>query len=135
MIHQNNSHILITEVGQTDISASPPTNNGLQCITDRIPCCTTSRFGAWHFPNNGGIVPSQNSRATTFYRNKGNDGTVNLNRVSDDITSPTGQFCCVILDAVSYLQRICANIGDQVLNLPEFALYSNNSLYTACVLH
>ena len=94
---------MISEIGETDTSENPPpnSNNGLQCVTDRMPCCSSqvSRAGDWHFPDDGGMVPSFSGGATTFYRNRGDDGTVNLNRVSNDVMMPTGQYCCVVPDA------------------------------------
>ena len=114
VVYPNNSIILITEIGETDTSESPPTNsnNGLQCITDRTPCCRFEggQQGEWRFPD-GAVVPSQ-SGATTFYRSRGrDDGTVNLNRVSNDVTMPTGQYCCVVYDATNTEMRVCAAIG------------------------
>ena len=113
VVFANNSVIMITEIGETDTSETPPANshNGLQCITDRMPCC---RFGGgpqgeWRFPD-GALVPSL-SGAASFYRNRGrDDGTVNLNRVSDDVMMPTGQYCCEVLDATGVSQTACAII-------------------------
>ena len=66
-------------------------------------------------------VPIQSHAAATtlnFYRNRGDDGTVNLNRLNSNITSPIGLFCCMVPDATSLningayeMQRICVNIG------------------------
>ena len=59
------------------------------------------------------MVPSIGSganMATTFYRNRGDDGTVNLNRVSNDVMMPTGQYCCVVPDATGVMQSACVNI-------------------------
>ena len=113
MVYPNNSHILITEIGETDTSISPPpnSNNGLQCITDRMPCCGTqpNRFGEWFFPNGSSVLTQVGSR--TFYRNRGDDGTVNLNRLNSDVMMPTGGFCCVVPDATSTEVTVCANIG------------------------
>ena len=113
VVRPNNTVIMIDEIGETDTSESPPanSNNGLQCVTDRTPCC---RFqgglqGEWLFPN-GSSVPSQ-SAATTFYRNRGrDDGTVNLNRLSNDVMMPTGRYCCVVPDATGVNQTACAII-------------------------
>ena len=116
-VYANNSVISITEIGQTDTSVSPPpnSNNGLQCITDRMPCCQSqpNRAGDWLFPE-GGMVPQigeGDNMATTFYRNRGDDGTVNLNRVNNDVMMPTGRFCCVVPDATGADHTLCASIG------------------------
>ena len=108
MVYPNNSHIIISEIaGQAYSSA----NNGLQCITDRRPCCSSqqNRAGEWLFPD-GGMVPPVGS-ATSFYRNRGDDGTVNLNRLNDDVMMPTGQFRCVVPDATDTVMTLYANIG------------------------
>ena len=58
------------------------------------------------------MVPTQGG-ATSFYRNRGDDGTVNLNRLNTNVMMPTGLFCCEVPDAVMQLpdSRLCANIG------------------------
>ena len=97
----NNSAVYISDIGETP-------NTRLQCITDRMPCCETSPndAGEWFFLGNGGMDPNT---PTTFYRNRGDDGTVNLNRVSG-ATSPTGKYCCVVQDATGVMQWACAII-------------------------
>ena len=114
MAYPNNSVILITEIEQTNATS----NNGLQCITDRRPCCTTvpNRHGQWFFPDNGGMVPNQGG-ATTFYRSRGDDGTVNLNRLNSDVMMPTGGSCCVVPDATGVNMSICANISKSIVNI------------------
>ena len=104
-VYPNNSVISITEIGESD-----PT--GLQCITDRRPCCQTppNRAGEWYFPD-GTIVPAQVS-ATSFYRTRGDDGTVTLNRLNTNVMMPAGLFCCEIPDAVNVIQRACATISE-----------------------
>ena len=108
MNYTNNSVIFINEIEQTNATS----NNGLQCITDRRPCCATppSRHGEWLFPDDERVVPNQGA-ATSFYRNRDNNGTVNLNRLNSDVLMPTGKFCCVVPDATSVDQTVCANIG------------------------
>ena len=112
-VYANNSVIPITEIGETYYSSS---NTGLQCITDRMPCCATlpNRAGHWYFPDGTTTVPSRGG-ATTFYRNRGNSGAVNLNRLSTGIRSPTGLFCCVVPDATNVIQRVCASVGELLL--------------------
>ena len=111
MVYPNNSVILITEIEQTNDTS----NNGLQCITDRRPCCASvgARAGDWFFPNES-VVPVQYF-TTTFYRNRSDDGTVNLNRLSSDVMMPTGRFCCVVPDATSTDVTLCVLIGKQFL--------------------
>ena len=118
VVYPNNSGILITEIEETvtvtsDGVTNYTSNNGLLCITDRRPCCATvpNRHGEWLFPD-GGMVPVQGG-ATTFYRNRGDDGTVNLNRLNSDVMMPTGRFCCVVPDATSTDVTQCAILNGQ----------------------
>ena len=72
-----------------------------------MPCCIA--LGEWFLPDRE-MVPSQ-INATTFYINRGDDGTVNLNRLHLNVVMPTGQFCCVVPDATSTEVTACVNIG------------------------
>ena len=109
VVYASNSAIQITEIGETNATS----NTGLQCITDRIPCCGSqpNRFGEWLFPDGVTTVPGPAQNPTTFYRNRGDDGTVNLNRLNTNVLMPTGLFCCEVPNAAGDTQRLCANIG------------------------
>ena len=102
----NNSNINIRNIGQT--SDNP--NGALQCITDHLYCCsqTNSRRGEWYLPN-GALVQGMSS-TTAFYRNRGANGEVSLNRPGG-VESPTGLFCCEVSDATNTNQALCVNIG------------------------
>ena len=131
MIYPNNSFILITEIGQT----SDTPNNGLQCITDRRPCCSSpnvaNRQGQWYFPDNGGVVPRPGDNER-FSRTRGVNGEVTLNRANNDVMMPTGRFCCVVPDAMSTEVTLCTNVGECIsfenvlfyLILPHFQYWS-----------
>ena len=110
VVYANNSVIPITEIGETNNTS----NTGLQCITDRSPCCLTqpNRFGEWYFPDGMTTVPGPQQYPTTFSRTRGDDGTVNLNRIND-VMMPTGLFCCVVPDATSTDTNTCINIGEK----------------------
>ena len=100
-------------------------NNGLQCITDRMPCCRTDRVGQWFFPEDVGetkMVPWMNNHQTTFYRNRGkaDDGTVNLNRVNTSVMSPLGLFCCEVPDINNNTQQLCVEISEYIIILSKF---------------
>lgn len=76
-----------------------------------MPCCAVfkDKAGEWYYPDETPVLgPRQGIR--TFYRNRGNDGTVNLNRLNG-IMMPTGLFCCVVPDSIGIIDRVCANIG------------------------
>ena len=107
-LYANDSDIFTNEVGIT------PTN-ALQCITDRSPCCQTrarpNRVGEWYYPGGMTTVPGPLQNPTTFSRTRGNDGTVNLNRVNANIMMPTGLFCCEVPDANNNDWVLCINIG------------------------
>ena len=111
MVYANNSVIPITEIGETNDTS----NTGLQCITDRSPCCRTqpNRLGEWYFPGGMTTVLGLLQNPTSFSRTRGDDGAVNLNRVNDAMM-PTGLFCCVVPDATGVMQRICANISELI---------------------
>ena len=102
-IYGSNSLFFINEIGKSN------SNSALQCVTDKRECCRWSRLGEWYFPD-GSRVPIEND-ATVFYRNRANNGIVNLNRFSDDIMSPTGQYCCQVPDNTTVNQKLCAYIG------------------------
>ena len=118
MVYANNSVIQIIEIGVTD----PVTdlNDGLQCVTDRMPCCRIIfRAGEWYmYTPNRTEVPGPGTSGS-FYRNRGyDDGTVNLNRPSG-VMMPTGLFCCEVPDALDVLQTrsICATISELETNV------------------
>ena len=113
VIYANNSAIQITEIGQTD----PDTdlNEGLKCITDRMPCCRVAfRTGEWFMYTPDRTTVPEPSTIVSFYRNRGyDDGTVNLNR-NAGFMSPTGLFCCEVPDAAGDIRPVCANIGKRI---------------------
>ena len=117
VIYANNSVIPITDIGETS-NMYTTSNTGLQCITDRRPCCNSrpNRSGQWFFPD-GTTVPSSSYYYynSLFYRNRGDDGTVNLNRVNASVMMPTGQFYCMVHDAADTEQIVCVDIG--ILNM------------------
>jgi hypothetical protein len=78
-----------------------------------MPCCATppNRQGEWLFPDGVTTVPGPIQSPTTFYRTRGDDGTVNLNRLNTNVMMPTGQFCCRVLDAADTEQTVCVDIG------------------------
>ena len=119
-VYDNNSVISITEIGETNSTS----NTGLQCITDRRPCCATqpNRFGEWLFPD-GTAVPPQGG-ATSFYRNRGADGAVNLNRLNTSVFMPIGLFCCVVPDALNVTQRVCAIICELLNSFLQYTHFT-----------
>ena len=92
-----------------DIGTSSQHQLAVVCTTDRMPCCKNMpQHGEWKFPN--GTLVTEEQR--TFRRNRDNNGNVNLFRVSSDVMSPTGRFCCDVKDATATNQTMCTNIGE-----------------------
>ena len=109
VVQTNNSVILVTEIGET--------GDAVQCITDRMPCCSSNgASGQWSFPN-GEQVGAVSTDSFYLTRGSNDDGTVRLNR--NNIISPTGLFCCVLPDAVGVDQTQCINISEEeiIVNL------------------
>ena len=106
----NNSNIHTRNIGQS----FDDHNGALQCITDKIRCCLSQnpRLGEWYLPN-GALVQGLPS-STAFYRNRGDNGEVSLNRPSG-VESPTGLFCCEVADATNTNQTLCVNIGELLI--------------------
>ena len=103
---------IIKNDSTTSINVIQTSVNGshLVCTSDRMPCCRDPpQYGEWYFPNGSQVLHKQEG-AVAFHRNRDNDGNVNLFRVRDDITSPTGRFCCEIEDATHTNQTLCVNI-------------------------
>ena len=77
-----------------------------------MPCCRGANAnGEWLFPDDRSQVPLM-SVTTSFFRNSGDSGEVNLFRLNSDVMEPTGEFCCLVLDATALEQTVCANIGE-----------------------
>ena len=49
---------------------------------------------------------------STYYRTRGDDGSINLNRRNDSALIETGLFCCMVSDAMANYQTLCTNIGE-----------------------
>ena len=62
------------------------------------------------FPD-GSNVSVMNNGPAQFYRNRGSSGEIILYRVSDDVITPTGRFCCRVPDAINKVHNICVNVG------------------------
>ena len=103
-MYANNSVITKAEIAETA--------NGLQCVTDKIPCCQMGpRVGRWYFPNGSVILEGRNH--TTFFVSRGDNRTVNLNHVdSGNVSSPSGRFCCEVPNASGFDQTQCALLSE-----------------------
>lgn len=118
--------VFINDVGTDTSDSHPP----LVCTTDKEPCCQRHpRYGEWYYPD-GQLIPN-NVNAVTFYRNRDNEGNVNLFRASSNVISPTGRFCCEIPDATSTNYTHCVNIR-KIHN--SIALYSCMIAMFKCII-
>ena len=101
---ESNTTILISNVG----TSSP---NGLVCTTDKTPCCSGLDGAAgWLFPNGKVVQTSQGTMSFTSDRNS--NGEINFYRVSSDVMSPTGRFCCRVPDATGTNHTNCVVISE-----------------------
>ena len=64
-------------------------------------------MGEWYYPNNMSAVRTE-GEGGSFYRDRG-PSVVRLHR-RYNITMPTGEFCCEVLDANEVDQRICITV-------------------------
>ena len=81
----NNSVVNITDIG------AGADGSRLICATTFTPCCKDGKQGEWYYPD-GTMVPDSTANED-FFRNRGDDGEVRLNRRNNAI-SPTGIFHC-----------------------------------------
>ena len=102
MVNSNNSIIPIAEVGED--------GNALQCVTDRNPCCDSSK-GQWFFPGGSNQVSDQR-QDNSIYQSFNSNGIVALNG-NGNIMTPAGLYCCVVLDAINVNQTLCPNLGEE----------------------
>ena len=84
----------------------------LQCITDKQHCCRSNRAGEWFYPDGTIVKPEYLAcdNRDGFYRNRGDEGNVILNRLNSSVMSPTGLFCCVVPNSEGIRQTLCAYI-------------------------
>ena len=94
----NGSDVLITDIGEAE--------KALLCITDLASCCDVNRTGEWLFPDRTRVPIKKASDG--FYRDRG-PRVVRLNR-KNGTQSPTGLYCCQVLDATLRNITACANI-------------------------
>ena len=120
---QNNSVVTTEEIGESE--------KALICATNLRPCCNSlpNRQGEWYYPN-GSLVPPKNA-GHDFYRSRGDDGTVRLNR-KNDILSPMAIFYCVIPDSQGISQYLYAGVYPDVFLLGMCMLYS---VHAHCTNH
>ena len=101
--YPNNSVLSLNNIGEFT------TGSAILCTTNRSPCCSTpNRVGEWYYPN-GSMVPN-NAAGYSFYRGRGNNQTIYLNR-RNNAQSPTGSFCCELPDNKDVNYTLCVRLG------------------------
>ena len=111
VVIESNSTILITDIG----TSSP---QHLVCTTDRDNCCEGSSFDAvanWLFPDGGEVPHTSVAQTFNFSRDRNKNGETNLYRANNDVMSPTGRFCCRVLDATGTNHTPCVVISEWIL--------------------
>ena len=122
-IIQNNSDIFITQIGTSS-------GNPLVCTSDRMPCCqATPQYGEWKLSDES-LIKHISEGPNTFHRNRDKSGNVNLFRVNNAVTSPTGRFCCEVEDATGTNQTLCIRICKLLIKNDN----NYNNYYVATIL-
>lgn len=105
----NNSAVELREVYETQIDSRAHT---LMCVTPKRPCCKTlpSRFGEWFYPNRSAV--SIDGMGYSFYRDRGDDGTVRLHRRGvASLSAAMGQYCCEIPNINDVNHKLCVHFS------------------------
>ena len=94
-------------------------DESLQCVTDLKPCCGPGvgvPVGRWFYPNGTEVGRPYYAHwmGASVYRNRGVNGTVNLNHERNNVKRTTGNYCCVVPDINGTDQTQCANIGKRI---------------------
>ena len=97
----NEERVSLSELGEGD-------NRALLCITDKRDCCnsTTETQGRWNFPNDS--IISTRAGGGDLYTSRG-EGVVRLSR-RNNATTPTGRYCCEVLNSSSIMTTTCVNL-------------------------
>ena len=106
-IYNNDSTIPISDIGEND--------GALLCVTDLSKCCNNNHtignmaMGEWLYPDGNEVATGEMSTQDQgFYKNR-DRSVVRLHR-RENITSPTGEFCCEVPDATYTMVTVCINV-------------------------
>ena len=89
-------------------------------------------FGQWYYPD--GLMVPNDAAGQDFYRTRGNNQTIYLNR-KNDAQTPTGSFCCELPDNVDVTHTLCVSLGTAKLAILKntctilYILYTVNSYH------
>ena len=104
---------LVTNISQVQIDGiGDGYNEALLCVTDfhkfnNNNINETFEYGNWYFPNKSLVETSGD-----IYISRGR-GVVRLHR-AENVTTPSGVFCCEIPDANGTIQKIFVYVIDQI---------------------
>ena len=108
MTYRNGGNVLLTDIGEGE-------NGALLCVTDLVPCCDAASgrvAGQWLYPNRSPVLVE--GAGGDLYHDRG-PNVVRLHR-RNNVTSPTGQFCCEVPDATAVSKTTCINICERCVN-------------------
>ena len=106
----NNSEVELRDVYETRDTYSHA--HTLMCVTLKRPCCRNppNRFGEWFYPNESAV--SFDGSGNSFYRDRGDDGTVRLHRRGiTSLSAAMGMYCCKIPNTSDINHTLCVHFG------------------------
>ena len=106
----NNSEVELGDVYETRNTYSHA--HTLMCVTLKRPCCRNppNRFGEWFYPN--GSAVSFDGSGNSFYRDRGDDGTVRLHRRGiTSLSAAMGLYCCEIPNMTDVNHTLCVHFS------------------------
>ena len=107
--YSNNSAVELREIFETP---GGDDSHSLMCVTPKRPCCRTppNRFGEWYYPNGSAVLID--GSGNSFFRDRGDDGTVRLHRRGvASLSAAMGQYCCVIPNAIDITHQLCVHFS------------------------
>ena len=112
LLYFNNSAIELREVFESPGDG----DQSLMCATSKQPCCRTPpyRFGEWFYPNRSAV--SIDGSGNSFFRDRGDDGTVRLHRRGiASLSAAMGEYCCEIPNSNNIIHRLCVHFSKFII--------------------
>ena len=118
-ITNNNTEILITDIGENVTVGLPPLN----CHTDLIACCRSAdnngmgALGHWTYPDGSVVLGRGDSLGAgqKLYTIRNAPQIIRLNRrqAPTDHSPPIGSYCCTVPTTEGNM-ILCANLGEWI---------------------
>ncbi len=99
---QNNSHIVLEDVG-------PSLTTSLICLTNKFPCCD-DEDESWYNPDGSRVLAFSEQESDSFYQSTFPPQTVNLHRPISADRFPSGIFHCEINDTANTRRKLYIGI-------------------------